>query len=71
MPTACEKYSSGKAESRSNPRTKGNWNLKNYIDVVHELKWITTAAKDIGEAMRVRGKPVRVLGKPQGNWHAH
>jgi len=29
-----------------------DWTLKNYIDVAHELKWITTAAKDIGEVMR-------------------
>ena len=28
------------------------WTLKNYIDVAHELKWITTTAKDIGEVMR-------------------
>ena len=29
-----------------------DWGLKNYIDVAHELKWITTTAKDIGEVMR-------------------
>src|SRR5262249_20868734 len=29
-----------------------DWTLKNYIDVAHELKWITTTAKDIGEVMR-------------------
>lgn len=28
------------------------WTLKNYIDVAHELKWITTTAKDIGQVMR-------------------
>jgi hypothetical protein len=28
------------------------WGLKNYIDVAHELKWITTAAKDIGVVLR-------------------
>ena len=28
------------------------WTLKNYIDVAHELKWITTTAKDIGVVMR-------------------
>lgn len=28
------------------------WKLKNYIDVAHELKWITTTAKDIGQVMR-------------------
>ena len=29
-----------------------DWTLKNYIDVAHELKWITTTAKDIGEVTR-------------------
>jgi hypothetical protein len=29
-----------------------DWTLKNYIEVAHELKWITTTAKDIGEVMR-------------------
>lgn len=26
--------------------------LKNFIDVAHELNWITTTAKDIGEVLR-------------------
>jgi len=25
---------------------------QNYIDVAHEMKWITTTAKDIGEVLR-------------------
>lgn len=29
-----------------------DWTLKNYIDVAHELMWITTTAKDIGEVLR-------------------
>lgn len=29
-----------------------DWTLKNYIDVAHELKWITRTAKDVGEVMR-------------------
>lgn len=29
-----------------------DWGLKNFIDVAHELKWITTTAKDIGEVLR-------------------
>jgi len=29
-----------------------DWTLKNYIDVAHELKWISTTAKDVGEVMR-------------------
>ena len=28
------------------------WMLKNYIDVAHELKWISHSAKDIGEVLR-------------------
>jgi hypothetical protein len=28
------------------------WGLKNYIDVAHELGWITKTTKDIGEVMR-------------------
>lgn len=28
------------------------WGLKNYIDVAHELGWITKATKDIGEVLR-------------------
>jgi len=29
-----------------------DWGLKNYIDVAHELGWITTTAKDISEVLR-------------------
>jgi hypothetical protein len=29
-----------------------NWALKNFIDVAHELKWITTTARDVGEVLR-------------------
>lgn len=29
-----------------------DWTLKNNIDVAHELKWISTTAKDVGEVMR-------------------
>jgi hypothetical protein len=28
------------------------WTLKNYIDVVHELTWISESAKDVGEVLR-------------------
>jgi len=28
------------------------WGLRNYIDVAHELKWITKTTKDIGEVVR-------------------
>ena len=29
-----------------------DWALKDYIDVAHELTWITKSAKDIGEVLR-------------------
>jgi hypothetical protein len=29
-----------------------NWTLKHYIDVAHDIKWITQSAKDIGETLR-------------------
>lgn len=28
------------------------WTLRNYIDVAHELKWISSSAKDLGEVVR-------------------
>jgi len=28
------------------------WTLRNYIDVAHELKWISQSAKDVGEVLR-------------------
>jgi hypothetical protein len=28
------------------------WTLRNYIDVAHELGWITSSAKDLGEVVR-------------------
>lgn len=28
------------------------WTLKNYIDVAHELKWISKSTKDVGEVLR-------------------
>lgn len=28
------------------------WTLQNYIDVAHELKWITQTLKDVGEVLR-------------------
>lgn len=29
-----------------------NWTLRDYIDVAHELGWITQSAKDVGEVLR-------------------
>ena len=28
------------------------WTLRNYIDVAHDLKWISQSAKDVGEVLR-------------------
>lgn len=33
-------------------KTLNDWTLKNYIDVVHELGWISVSAKDVGEVLR-------------------
>ena len=32
--------------------TLKEWTLRNYIDVAHELKWISQSAKDVGEVLR-------------------
>ena len=44
--TVAPKDKHGKAK----PLTE--WALKNYIDVSHELSWISVSAKDIGEVLR-------------------
>jgi hypothetical protein len=33
-------------------KTLSEWMLKDYIDVVHELSWITVSAKDVGAVLR-------------------
>lgn len=45
--------------AKSAPRDKSSkalqlkdWTLKNFIEVAHELQWITTTVRDIGEVMR-------------------
>jgi hypothetical protein len=46
--------------ARTVPKDKGTgkplplseWTLKNYIDVAHELQWISRPAKDLGEILR-------------------
>lgn len=30
----------------------GDWTLKHYIDVAHEMKWISQSARDVGAVMR-------------------
>ncbi|WP_051943568.1 MULTISPECIES: hypothetical protein [Luteibacter] len=34
------------------PRPLKEWALKNYIEVAHELGWISVSAKDVGEVLR-------------------
>jgi len=34
------------------PLPLGDWTLRNYIDVAHELKWITQTEKDLGVVLR-------------------
>jgi len=35
-----------------NPLKLNEWGLKNYLDVAHELSWISRTAKDVGEIVR-------------------
>ena len=39
-------------EKNGQPKTLTEWTLKNYIDVSHELGWISVSAKDVGEVLR-------------------
>ncbi len=39
-------------DKQGNPRSLSEWMLKDYIDVTHELGWITVSAKDIGAVLR-------------------
>jgi hypothetical protein len=43
-----------KAAPRDRGKTKqlAEWTLKNYIDVAHELGWVSVSAKDVGEVLR-------------------
>lgn len=34
------------------PRRLRDWTLRNYIDVSHEIGWISQSAKDVGEVLR-------------------
>jgi len=38
--------------STGNPRQLKEWTLMNFIDVAHELNWISRSAKDVGEVLR-------------------
>lgn len=39
-------------DKNGQPKTLTEWTLKNYIDVSHELGWISVSAKDVGEVLR-------------------
>lgn len=39
-------------DSQGKTRTLSEWTLQNYIDVAHELKWITVTTKDVGDVLR-------------------
>ncbi|HZZ28852.1 MAG TPA: hypothetical protein VFE46_12695 [Pirellulales bacterium] len=41
-----------KDKTTGDPLKLKDWALKDYIDVAHELKWITKSAKDVGEVLR-------------------
>lgn len=41
-----------KDKTTGNPLPLKDWGLKDYIDVAHELKWISRSAKDVGEVLR-------------------
>jgi hypothetical protein len=47
------KAASAPKDNRTGATLKLNeWGLKNYLDVAHELDWISRATKDIGEVVR-------------------
>jgi hypothetical protein len=39
-------------DKNGQPKALTHWNLKNYIDLAHELGWISASAKDVGEVLR-------------------
>ena len=41
-----------KDRNTQKPLQLQEWTLRNYIDVAHELGWITPSAKDVGEVVR-------------------
>lgn len=47
-------FTSTKAPKDKTGRTKPlqEWGLKNYIDVAHDLGWITVSAKNVGDVLR-------------------
>ena len=47
-------YTATKAPRDKEGKTRilNEWTLQNYIDVAHELKWITVTTKDVGDVLR-------------------
>jgi hypothetical protein len=39
-------------DKTGNPLKLNEWGLKNYLDVAHELAWISKTTKDVGEVVR-------------------
>jgi len=39
-------------DKHGNAKPLNEWGLKNYIDVAHELKWVSESAKDAGDVLR-------------------
>lgn len=39
-------------DSAGKTRILNEWTLQNYIDVAHELKWITVTTRDVGDILR-------------------
>lgn len=46
------KTSAAPKDKTGKPVPLGEWTLKHYIDVAHEMKWIRQAARDVGIVMR-------------------
>lgn len=46
------KAKSAPLDRQGKAKPLSEWTLKNHIDVVHELGWISESAKDIGEVLR-------------------
>jgi hypothetical protein len=46
------KAASAPKDKAGNPLKLNEWGLKNYLDVAHELTWISKTTKDVGEVVR-------------------
>jgi hypothetical protein len=46
------KAASAPKDKTGHPLKLNEWGLKNYLDVAHELSWITRTTKDVGEIVR-------------------